>query len=76
MEALHQVENKSPPKPPNPYESLHCFHIIRGWTSLPLINHGSWDNVPFTQPNNSQMVMGLVFPVGSSTSLSPSQMFQ
>ena len=30
MEALHQVGNKSPPKPPKPYESLHLFHILRG----------------------------------------------
>ena len=76
MEALQQVGDKSHPKPPNPYESLHCFHIIRSLTGLPLIIHGSWDNVPLTQPNNSQMVMGLVFPAGSPTSLSPWQMFQ
>lgn len=45
MEALCQVGNKSPPKPPNSYKGLYLFHILRGWISLYLISDNFWDNL-------------------------------
>lgn len=75
MEALCQVGNESPPKPPNP---LYLFHGLRGWMDLHFINHSLWDSMHFTQPDDSQnysgaWAQGFLWTRGPSP---PLQMFQ
>ena len=58
MKTLSRIKKKSSPKPPNPHESWHVFHVFRSCIDLYLINHSFLDHEYLTQQNNTTKFYG------------------